>query len=293
MSDPKKHHYIPQFYLSSWKRSDEKICAYKWVGKNLKTVWISPKNTGYEHELYSIESSLSSEKSFLESEFLSPLDSEAAPIYRKLVEAAEWSLSEDERSRWVRFIMSLHTRDPETIQYMRDEGTRALTYQISMHPDYERIMELGDPATLQEWVELNFSKAIPNFGISHLRELVNLPWVHKRILEMDWWTQELKETEMDLLISDRPMILKPRADLTNPKCLIILPLTPKIVFFATSDLDVKQELQELDHRILLEKVNDWAVEQAVFKVWGNNSNRINFVSERLRKPDDPRVLGII
>lgn len=162
-----------------------------------------------------------------------------------------------------------------------------------MHPDYERMMEFGDPAILQEWVELNFSTAIPNFGISHLCELVNLPWVHKLILEMDWWTQELKETEMDLLISDRPMVLKPRADLTNPKCLIVLPLTPKIVSFATSDSDINQELQELDHKILVEKVNDWEVEEAVFKVWGNNSNQIDSVSERSRKSDDPRVLGII
>ena len=81
--------------------------------------------------------------------------------------------------------------------------------------------------------------------------------------------------------------------LTDPNCLIVLPLAPKIVFFATSDSDIKQELQELDHDILVEKVNDWEVGQAVFKVWGNNSDQIDFVSERLRKPNAPRVLGII
>ncbi len=293
MSDPKKHHYIPQFHLSSWKGPDGKVFIYKWVWKNLKTISASPKHTAYETDLYSIESSLSQEKSFLESEFLSPLDSTAAIIYRKMVGAAERSLTKDERSHWVRYMMALHTRDPETIRYMRDEGTRILTHQISMHPEYyDRVKEFGDPATLQELVELNFPIAFKNFGISHLRELVELPWVHKRILEMDWWIQELKETEMKFLISDRPLVLKPRADLTDPKCLIVLPLAPKIVFFATSDLDIKQELQELDHEILVEKVNDWEVRQAVFRVWGNNSDQIDFVSERLRKPDSPRVLGI-
>ena len=294
MSDPKKHHYIPQFHLSSWKGPDRKICVYKWVGKNLKTVWTSPKNTAYEPDLYSIESSLSQEKSFLESEFLSPLDSTAATIYRKMVRAAERSLTKGERSHWVRYVMALHTRDPETIQYMRDEGTRTLAYQLSMHPEYyDRVKEPSDPATLQEWIDLNFSRAFKNFGISHLRELVDLPWVHKRILEMNWWTQELKKTKMKFLISDRPLVLKPRADLTDPKCLIVLPLAPKIAFFATSDLDIKQKLQELDHEILVEEVNDWEVGQAVFKVWGNNSDQIDFVSKRLRKPDSPRILGII
>lgn len=294
MSDPKKHHYIPKIHLSSWKGSDGKICAYKWVGKNLKTVWTSPKHTAYEPDLYSIESSLSQEKSFLESEFLSPLDSTAATIYRKMIRPVERSLTKDERSYWVRYVVALHTRDPETIQYMRDEGTRTLEYQLSMHPEYyDRVKESSDPATLQEWIDHNFSRAFKNFGISHLRELVDLPWVHKRILEMNWWIQELKETEMKSLISDRPLVLKPRADFTNPKCLIVLPLTPQIVSLATSDSDINQELQELDHKILVEKVNDWEVEKAVFKVWGNNSNQINSVSERSRKSDDPRVLGII
>lgn len=89
------------------------------------------------------------------------------------------------------------------------------------------------------------------------------------------------------------MVLKPRVDITNKNCLTVLPFTPKIVFFDISDLDVKQELQKLDHRILVEKVDDCSVDQAVFKVWENNSNQIDFVSKRLRKPDDPRVLGII
>ena len=44
---------------------------------------------------------------------------------------------------------------------------------------------------------------------------------------------------------------------------------------------------------LVEKVNDWEVGQGVFKVWGNDSDQIDFVSERLRKPNAPRVLGII
>ena len=294
MSDPKKHHYIPQFHLSSWKGPDGKICIYKWVRKNLKIVWTSPKHTAYEPDLYSIESSLSQEKSFLESEFLSPLDSTAATIYRKMVRAAERSLTKDERSHWVRYVMALHTRDPETIQYMRDEGVRTLTHQISMHPEYyDRVKEFGDPNTLQDWMESNFPRFVQNFGISHLRELVNLPWVHKRILEMNWWVLELKETKKKFLISDRPLVLNPRAALTDPNCLIVLPLAPKIVFFATSDSDIKQELQELDHEILVEKVNDWEVGQAVFKVWGNNSDQIDFVSERLRKPNAPRVLGII
>jgi hypothetical protein len=43
---------------------------------------------------------------------------------------------------------------------------------------------------------------------------------------------------------------------------------------------------------ILEKVNDWEVGQAVSKVWGNNSDQIDFGSKRLRKPDCPCVLGV-
>jgi hypothetical protein len=54
MSDPKKHHYVPQFLLSGWCRADGRVAFYSRKAGRLMVDWHAPKHIGYERHLYSI-----------------------------------------------------------------------------------------------------------------------------------------------------------------------------------------------------------------------------------------------
>ena len=67
MSDPKKHHYIPQFYLSKWiSDENEKFQYHYWIENRLISSRISAKNTAFEHYLYSLENVPKEQKQAME-----------------------------------------------------------------------------------------------------------------------------------------------------------------------------------------------------------------------------------
>jgi hypothetical protein len=56
MSEPIDHHHQPIFYLKGWCRPDGKVIRYSRPnGREVKSSPITPKNTGYEPRLYSLE----------------------------------------------------------------------------------------------------------------------------------------------------------------------------------------------------------------------------------------------
>ena len=294
MSKPKRHHYNPQFHLSAWSRSDGKVCRFRWVENKLVTDWNTPEHTAFEPDLYSMENPNSSKNPSLETGFFSPLDSQAALVLRKLVETGVSSLTPGDRDIWIRYVMSLHTRNPGAVRYIRETGTTILRQELSANPEkYESVRQTADPDSLLEWVKTNLHGSIENFGILHLPELIDgLPWVQKRIRRMNWWIRRFEDLAAGLLISDRPLILRPNAGLQNSKCFIALPLTTKVIFFATSDEKVLEEFLSLEAIPSIERINAWSVEQAASYVWGASVDQYDFVQKKLRKPSIHRNPGI-
>ncbi len=241
-----------------------------------------------------MENPNSSKNPSLETGFFSPLDSQAALVLRKLVETGVSSLTPGDRDIWIRYVMSLHTRNPGAVRYIRETGTTILRQELSANPEkYESVRQTADPDSLLEWVKTNLHGSIENFGILHLPELIDgLPWVQKRIRRMNWWIRRFEDLAAGLLISDRPLILRPNAGLQNSKCFIALPLTPKVIFFATSDEKVLEEFLSLEAIPSIERINAWSVEQAASYVWGASVDQYDFVQKKLRKPSIHRNPGI-
>ena len=55
MSDPEKHHYLPVFYLKQWAALDGRGIGCYPPKREVIARPIAPKNTGYEHGLYSLD----------------------------------------------------------------------------------------------------------------------------------------------------------------------------------------------------------------------------------------------
>lgn len=54
MSDPKRHHYLPIFYLKQWSALDGRVIRHHRPYRQVVAHPIAPKYTGYEEGLYSL-----------------------------------------------------------------------------------------------------------------------------------------------------------------------------------------------------------------------------------------------
>jgi hypothetical protein len=81
MSEPTDHHYLPQFFLKRWARSDGRVCSWKRLSRNKVAMTpVAPKHTAYEPRLYSIENVPENEAQTIERKFFAKIDSDAANI---------------------------------------------------------------------------------------------------------------------------------------------------------------------------------------------------------------------
>ena len=53
-SEPKRHHYIPIFYLKPWCGADGKLCEPRRWPDGVKAMRKAPKATAFERDLYKV-----------------------------------------------------------------------------------------------------------------------------------------------------------------------------------------------------------------------------------------------
>lgn len=118
---PLKHHYIPAFYLKRWTSLNRKLVEYSRPEYKLISKYTTPENTGFERRLYEMRGFSSELAQQVEEKFFKPVDtkaSEALALLEQLGHTAEWT--DETRSAWSRFIVSLLLRCPEDIETFRE-----------------------------------------------------------------------------------------------------------------------------------------------------------------------------
>jgi hypothetical protein len=59
MNPPRKHHFVPSYYLKQWNGADSQLCEYKLVRPGKVVSKSTPSTaTGFERDLYKIEGML-------------------------------------------------------------------------------------------------------------------------------------------------------------------------------------------------------------------------------------------
>ena len=113
---PKKHHYVPRFYLKNWSMSDG--CVYVFTKKNgsrnLKKV--STKDICSEKNLYTKRRG----NVDVEKKFLADLDDKASKALSALIKLGPDRIAADEKKNFARFINTLHFRHPDFVNEMRE-----------------------------------------------------------------------------------------------------------------------------------------------------------------------------
>lgn len=246
MKQPKDH-YVPEFYLKRWSETnpDKKLCSVRYFKDRNSIQWTprGPSGTCYQRDLYGE----------IEKTFFKPLDNDASKVLSKLesekISNIELNLGEKDHNNWATFIIGLIIRVP---------------------PRVEAIENKFSNAGLDRSVARN---QIPDIIKSDraIKDLRALCWVFARV-----------ETNLELITCDNPLIFKPR-NLTDPDCVIVLPLSPKHFFLATR----KQNLNRFpkDPRKMVKNINVEIIKNAEVRIFARSRNSIkeNFIIKHWRQ----------
>ncbi|MFG6997402.1 DUF4238 domain-containing protein [Burkholderia pseudomallei] len=276
------HHFVPRFFLRGWT-TNHRLTRFEWVRGTLDVREVSIKRIAGREHLYALRH-VPNDPQFVEREFMGPfIDDPAASVYHRMVGPPS-KLSNVQRSIWTRFLMSLRVRTPEVIDRLRVEAADDLRQRLMEQPDeYEALRGPNDPATLFDFMEQHRPGFVADFGIRMLPDLMNHAPIARTIFQMYWWSQRFDGATVDLLTSDRPLIVTPA--LNDPRCVIALPLTPRLAFFAAHSLEVAKRVATTPASRLARALNHDTVRLADKQVYGFNARQTEFVRRRFPMPD--------
>lgn len=284
MSEPIDHHFVPVFYLKRWSGRDGKVAVYARKGGRLIVSRLSPRSTGFEPELYSLDRVEPSMRQAVEKEFFGKMiDDRAAIPLDVMVTRGHLGLTLTDRVILSHFLMSLRARHPDGVKRARDEGPAELRRHLELHPEeYERLRGPGDPPTLAAAAERFMPARVANFGINALQAVICHPKVGGRLFDGKWAvvTFAFDQERTSLLTSDRPCLLEGNLMAAGPYAVMLTISPTQLLTVCDSEL-TQRKLQELPGNMLLDRVNRAVISQAAKYVYGVDDSHAALVEELL------------
>ncbi len=275
MVEPRRHHYLPEFYQKNWAIQG-KCKVYRRYGTKVSVVSRAPKAVGFELDLYATAPVEDVDRHLLERVILSRIDNDAARALRFLLKNDGAPSDPRLFHAWTRFLLSLLHRAPSRIRDIRqslDIKTQEIINDLrSKYPELRdsRERDLINAQTVETAYQ----------GLIHdlLTSTVLGPVIH----DMSWSIISPPDRSFTFLTSDRPLI---RSDaLGKRSSFLILPVGPKRLFVACADKRVSDWLAKLTPKKLMETMNDIVVRQAERFVLASDEAQSRFVENRLMVP---------
>jgi hypothetical protein len=268
--ESKENHFIAQFHLAYWCGADGKLTVYSREQGRVVTSSRSPRSTGFEPNLYAYEFVSAEKRHSIEDDFFRQLDSRAAPTFKKILKGGFSNLIADERSDLTRYVLSLLARHPDAVAHAKTLGNEMAMAAFSRDPEvYEAVRQESSPPPL-----------IPNFGLHNLPAVITDPKLGERVFRMPWWVHDVRHASTDLLLSDRPCILKGNA--RDGNCTIVLPVSPTMVLFICNWQQQIQFLREMPESRIVKMVNLASARYAARRVYGTGPHHLPLVEKYLR-----------
>lgn len=286
--EPKKHHYIPIFYLKQWATGrDGRLCEYSKPYRDIvKPKRVHPSGTGYVDRLYELQGLESELAQRLESEFMAPIDGFASEIVKGYFLDRNHFSSARQRTSWSMFIISLIMRNPEEIALAKNFYVKSWN-----NPTEERKQSYlqrrgpGMPATLVEFLETCDPVAIERSSLENLAQMIENPVVANHISGMLWGILSFPLGNHALLTSDRPVIMS--NGLNKPDSHIILPISPSRAFYAVTTEKTQNFLAETRPTELIERINRTVTAQAVKYVYSTSDIQLKYIQKHMGKQKLP------
>ncbi len=252
MTDPKRHHYLPEFYLAGFTADGRRDSAFTVFDRDTSTFRLqTPVNTAVSGYYYAVQDELSGERSMMVEKFLGSIEGDVEPVIRKL--ERQERLTDDDREQLALFCALLYTRVPQferSVQEVFNGGFQELARRMATSIDDVRRQheaweaQTGDVSevTPEEDFELlrsggyrlaqprqNVIKMMLEFGGRLAESFLNMCWAVGQA-----------PTQMSIIVTDAPLLLIPPRDwqpgmgavgLETPGTHKMFPLTRKLALF--------------------------------------------------------------
>ena len=280
------HHYIPTFYLGRWAGPDGRICEFSRPHRQVRPLRKAPGAAGFLPHLYTVAALAPDRRSVLEDEFFRRTDQTASDALSFMLANLDGAADMPSKLRngWSRFLMSLMHRGPEQLAALKARCQMSMTKHLAaLELAYEDMRQPSDPATYDE------AKAAIRHDMEHkawavlLQDLVDNATVGAFINAMRWSIVTVRNPEMSMLASDRPLHMTNGLD--HPEGYIILPVGPAHAFIAVNTPDMVRGIAAREPRGLVKDINAKVVGQAVRYVYDSDDRQLRFVENRLRRRD--------
>lgn len=286
MDEPKKHHYIPAFYLRGWERPETgKLVEFRKLPGKLAIKEVTAQYTGFQklHYSYASDDDAGMDHTF-ESEYLSSLDNDGANALRAINEP-DPQFTDEVKVTWSRLMVSLMTRSPEDV----DAFKKCLEFvHANPSPLRQRLIasmceELDiDP---RESEEVMASLRPHDMSFTALKALGHLMEWNKLIpvlCAMTWRVRDLQGAKNTLLISDRPVLNN--QELAMPSGLLAMPVSPtRLLILHGSKSSDADHLRYSSEDVAARSCNQLIVEAARQYVWSTSQDQERFVGNRIGK----------
>ena len=251
MSHPRKHHYLPEWYLSRWKRpwnGDEVVWEFDRVGpqKELQARYRHPSATGYAVDLYTMPN-LDAEKAVeIETKFLQIIDDRGA----KAVFMAEQNQAAGPKDKvgLVQFMLSMLHRSPERINYLERRLAQDLADNPLFYGEGPSVFRAG--------------------ALNTFAELVQSQLMIDRMMQMRTFVINLVDEAHDLLTSDCPFLMS--NGIAHKDAFVMLPTGPRTLIMLAENKDLAEHLAGHGGKVLSKAMNDAVTIQAKKLVFGPN-----------------------
>lgn len=285
-----RHHFVPQFLLDLWA-SQGKLVSYCWIQAKQDIVVGNPTVRGSCEikDLYAFYGLPSPGRDQPEQLFFTPMvDTPAAEAHRVILRDGIRGLTDQQRLAWARFLVAFPARTPETMRLMGPAEFRKAMEKVSQVPR-------GTPeeeARVTEIIEQLMPSLERNVVIKIATDLAADTDKAQTVASMDWWTCRLDRKR--ILIGDRPLLSNwpPKypcgIPLDRADCLIVLPVAPDVVFFASADLGARQRVRRTAPGKLARVINSSSVQAAVEFVFAHDRS----AEKEVRKVFAIKINGI-
>jgi len=280
---PRKHHYIPQFWLARWASADGRMVRYEQpvAGKTLASLRY-PSEVGWVKDLYRYPDDDPAKEQWLEHRVFQRIDNSAARVLDRMLDDPAKVLSSRELSDWALLIRSLMHRTPENLQSVK----RALSQiedhlMVEVRQHYDELRGPGDPMTLAEYEAALHREERERTALRLLPDVINNPRIGTFLVNMRWRVFSVPADCPTLLMSDDPVART--NGIANPGGHLAMPLSPARLLVMTESDQTMRNISNMPIREMVRNMNCWAVESARRYVVAVDKQQDRFIRNRFGK----------
>lgn len=284
----RNHHFVPELYLKAWATPDEtqgpRLTYFRWAQGRLLTSRIAPKGAAAQVDLYATVDKDGSKSQAVETDYFArEIDDKAAPVIAKMIDGSS-PLEPEDAAVFARYLVAQRVRIPAYVEHLRKEASLALDEMAeSLEADYQAVRRGSAPATFGEFLRQSNPHLKDYIGVQGLPRLIDQPELLASMLEFEWAWGAVGGGDRTLMTSDRPVVFT--TGLGNPDCIIAMPLSPTVAFFATKDPARLGRLLAHPPRGLVGRLNYHVLTQAKDFVYALDDSQRRYVEKHFKPPE--------